>query len=103
MKQKRRRLVSVKAEIARVTQPAPMFGVASIYEKPLPASTYEVVQHHPATCRTNLLAWGLVGPEASRILDELEAAQRARQGAVVVDGHLEQGWVYAARVAGRTA
>lgn len=86
---KRRRLASITAAIAYLSEPAP------------PPSTWEVIQHHPASCRTNLLAWNLTGPEASRILDQLEEVQCARRGAILICGKPEMGWVYLAREASR--
>ena len=61
---------------------------------------FEVIQTHHATGRVNLLAWDLTGPEASVILDQLEAAQCARQGAILVSGKPETGWRYQAREQG---
>lgn len=62
---------------------------------------FEVVQSHPATGRTNLLVWDVTELEAIRILRELDNAQRARQGMVLVGDKPEAGWVYSSRRQGQ--
>lgn len=69
----------------------------------LPLPRFEVIQSHAATCRVNLLCWDLTELEARRVLRELEDAQRARQGIVMVSGKPEDGWVFSIRpLKGRT-
>jgi hypothetical protein len=62
-----------------------------------PQALFEILQSHPATCRANLVCWNLTKPEAVRVLRELQDAQRARQGAIVISGKSESGWVYSLR------
>lgn len=69
-----------------------------------PVPRYEVVREHPATGRSQLVAWDiLTWQDAVHDAERANARTQENGGQTMTQGgHLESGWTYSARLDGRT-